>query len=181
MGDRANFGFRDGQDDPVIYLYGHWAGHRMMERLAEAIAAAQPRWSDAPYATRICISQIIGDDWSGETGWGIYPSCVHHGLCDNEHSIPVVDWKSQTVSLYTRGGWGHEPDPETEKPACTWSLPLFCKKFGKDGTKRQFAYAQPAKTIVTPAPKPKTFTADEVAKVVAEAVESAIQALTSDS
>lgn len=30
-----------------------------------------PRWGDGTYATRIFISQIIGNEWDKETGFGI--------------------------------------------------------------------------------------------------------------
>lgn len=94
MGDRANFGFRQ-TDGSVIYLYGHWAGHEMMARLADALIAAHPRWNDEMYATRIAISTMIGEEWNQEYGWGI----ANH-IGDNEHSIPVVDWNAKTVTLY---------------------------------------------------------------------------------
>jgi len=94
MGDRANFGFRQ-LDESIIYLYGHWAGYQMMGQLAAAIEEARPRWHDEMYATRIAMSHMIGDDHFQTTGWGI---ATHIG--DNEHSIPVVNWQDQTVSLY---------------------------------------------------------------------------------
>jgi hypothetical protein len=94
MGDRANFGFRQ-ENGSIIYLYGHWAGEGMMNTLATAIAKARPRWTDESYATRICISQIIGDQWDQEYSWGISTT-----IGDNEHSIPIVDWQAQAVALY---------------------------------------------------------------------------------
>jgi hypothetical protein len=78
MGDRANFGFRDSKEN-IIFLYGHWAGHNMLAQLANAVQAAEPRWQDESYATRISISRLIGD---------------------NEHKIPVIDWANQTFTLY---------------------------------------------------------------------------------
>ena len=94
MGDRANFGFRQ-TDGSIIYLYGHWAGYEMMARLSDALIAAERRWNDESYATRIAISTMIGDEWSQEYSWGISTS-----LGDNEHSVPVVDWQNKTVTLY---------------------------------------------------------------------------------
>ena len=94
MGDRANFGFKDRKGD-TVYLYGHWAGHNMLANLAQAVHAARPRWTDESYATRICISQLIGEDWGQETGWGI----TVNELADNEHKIPVIDWSKQTFTL----------------------------------------------------------------------------------
>ena len=94
MGDRANFGFRDSKEN-IVFLYGHWAGHRMLENLANAVKAAEPRWSDESYATRICISQLINDEWSNETGWGISVN----QLVDNEHKVPIIDWTNKTFIL----------------------------------------------------------------------------------
>ena len=94
MGDRANFGFRDSKEN-IVFLYGHWAGHRMLENLADAVQIAHPRWNDEAYATRITISQMIGDEWASETGWGISVN----ELADNEHKVPIIDWKNKTFTL----------------------------------------------------------------------------------
>ena len=94
MGDRANFGFRDSKEN-IVFLYGHWAGYRMLENLANAVSAAEPRWSDEAYATRIAISHLIKDEWQSETGWGIYIN----QLGDNEHKVPIIDWKNKTFTL----------------------------------------------------------------------------------
>lgn len=122
IGDRANFGFRQ-TDGSVIYLYGHWAGYEMMGRLANAIDVARPRWNDESYATRICISQIIGDEWNQELSWGIATY-----ICDNEHCIPVVDWASQTISLY-----GHDWDRQVNESNLKFTMDLdsFVNKFSK--------------------------------------------------
>ena len=95
MGDRANFGFKDSKGD-TLYLYGHWAGYNMLAKLANAVSAAEPRWQDPSYATRIAISNLIGDEWSNETGWGL---SINH-ILDNEHKIPVINWATQTFTLY---------------------------------------------------------------------------------
>jgi hypothetical protein len=94
MGDRANFGFRDSKEN-IVFLYGHWAGHNMLQNLADAVQIAHPRWTDEAYATRIAISQMIGDEWTSETGWGISVN----QLADNEHKVPIIDWKNKTFTL----------------------------------------------------------------------------------
>ena len=95
MGDRANFVFVQPSGETIV-LYGHWAGHNMLEHLGEAVAKAQPRWNDPSYATRIAISQMIGDGWGMETGWGLQVN----EISDNEHKIPVINWLDQTMSLH---------------------------------------------------------------------------------
>jgi hypothetical protein len=94
MGDRANFGFKDRKGD-TIFLYGHWAGHQMLQNLADAVQIAHPRWSDESYATRICISQLISEEWASETGWGLNVN----ELGDNEHKVPVINWAAKTFTL----------------------------------------------------------------------------------
>lgn len=94
MGDRANFGFKDRKGD-TVFLYGHWAGHRMLENLADAVSAAEPRWDDEAYATRISISHLINDEWKSETGWGISVNT----LADNEHKVPIINWSAKTFTL----------------------------------------------------------------------------------
>ncbi len=94
MGDRANFGFVQPNGNTIV-LYGHWAGHQMLANLADAVAAAEPRWQDESYATRIAISRLVGEEWTSETGWGIYIN----QLGDNEHKVPIIDWKNRTFIL----------------------------------------------------------------------------------
>jgi hypothetical protein len=118
MGDRANFGFRDRKGD-VVFLYGHWAGYEMLTNLAYAVEKARPRWTDESYATRICISQLVGDSWNVETGWGINVN----ELGDNEHKVPVIDWAQQTFTLY-------EEDLETKVFSMT--LDNFCTKYSRE-------------------------------------------------
>ena len=95
MGDRANFVFVQPNGETIV-LYGHWAGHGMLERLGEAVAAAQSRWADPSYATRIAISHMVGEAWANELGWGLQVN----EISDNEHKIPVINWLDQTMSLH---------------------------------------------------------------------------------
>ena len=95
MGDRANFGFRQNNGD-TLYLYGHWAGHEMLANLASAVSAAESRWQDSSYATRIAISNLIGDEWAQTTGWGLSINRIE----DNEHKVPVINWDAKTFTLY---------------------------------------------------------------------------------
>ena len=103
MGDRANFAFVQPNGNTIV-LYGHWAGHNMLANLAEAVAKAQSRWSDPAYATRIVVSQMIGDGWGFETGWGLHINEIG----DNEHKIPVIDWTQRTFSLHEEDSFFNE-------------------------------------------------------------------------
>ena len=97
MGDRANFGLRQ-VDGNTIFVYGHWAGEGMLARFANALDHVQNvgRIDDQAYANRIIISQLVGDSWQGEYGWGV---TVNY-LADNEHKVPVFDFAFKTVTLY---------------------------------------------------------------------------------
>jgi hypothetical protein len=72
MGARTNFHFKT--DTGVITLYSHWGGDSKITDLASALDAAMPRISmgDTSYALRIIISQLIGDSWNEQTGYGIF-------------------------------------------------------------------------------------------------------------
>ena len=117
MGDRANFGFKDRKGD-TVFLYGHWAGHQMLANLANACEAARPRWQDEAYATRICVSQMVGEDWNQELGWGL----SINRILDNEHKVPVIDWAEQTFTLM-------EEDLQTV--VFSLSLDKFCTKYSQ--------------------------------------------------
>jgi hypothetical protein len=97
MGDRAVVGFRENSETPTIFIYQHWVNGEQSVVLAKALEASRPRWRDASYATRICLSQIIGDSWNGELGYGIYVGGTSH---DADYGyIFVVDWSRMVVMV----------------------------------------------------------------------------------
>ena len=97
MGDRAVAGFRDNPETPTIFIYQHWVNGEQSEVLAGALEASRPRWGDDSYATRICLSQIIGENWNGELGYGIYVGGTSHGA-DYGHVL-IVDWSRKMVMV----------------------------------------------------------------------------------
>ena len=108
MGDRITFIFEDAphSDETIVTcLYSHWGGDSRHEDLAHAIAKAQPRWSDPSYATRICVSQIIGSDWDSETGFGLYGSKAQdlYGYIGDNRDPIWVNWHDQTVTIPETG------------------------------------------------------------------------------
>jgi hypothetical protein len=70
----------------------------MLAKFANALDHVQNvgRIDDQAYANRIIISQLVGDSWQGEYGWGV---TVNY-LADNEHKVPVFDFAFKTVTLY---------------------------------------------------------------------------------
>jgi hypothetical protein len=128
MGDRANFGFKQSNDETIV-LYGHWAGHDMLGNLAGAVDIARPRWTDESYATRIVISNLIGDSWHELTGWGL----TVNNILDNEHKIPVIDWRTQTFSLHEEASWDENTKVRgmQDEPMFTMTLDSFINKYSR--------------------------------------------------
>jgi len=124
MGDRANFGFTADTGKPTLFLYAHNGGYEMLNTFALALDHALPRRNDDGYATRMAISHIVGDRWNGEYGYGLYIDSTG----DNEHSVPVVNWGTQTVSLYPYfiGAFG-----PAQTPKFTMPIEAFIRKFAK--------------------------------------------------
>lgn len=128
MGDRANFGFKQSNDETIV-LYGHWAGHDMLSNLAEAVEKARPRWTDESYATRIVISNLVGEQWHETTGWGL----TVNNILDNEHKIPVIDWRSGTFSLHEEASWDEDTKVKgmMDEPMFTMTLDSFINKYSR--------------------------------------------------
>jgi hypothetical protein len=91
MGARTVFEVKDREGS--IFLYSHWGGDTKLEDAVAALVKAQPRWSDTTYGMRIFISQIIGDAWDSETGYGISAKNVF----EEQYAEMVIDFESQTV------------------------------------------------------------------------------------
>lgn len=128
MGDRANFGFVQPNGHTIV-LYGHWAGANMLANLADAVSKARPRWGDPSYATRIAISQMIGNEWDGETGWGLQVNEIG----DNEHHIAIVDFQQQTFSLHPEDEFVNKDNKVRgmrNEPKFTMDLDSFVNKYG---------------------------------------------------
>ena len=96
MGDRIIYTIK--QDEKLsLNLYSHWGGYDRFVNLANALRAAEPRWNDTSYAARIIISQLIGDEWSNELGFGLWASS-EEGLYGGDHPDITVDLIKKTVS-----------------------------------------------------------------------------------
>ena len=130
MGDRTNWGFVNKFGAPVINLYGHWAGSMRHELLAKGLVKALPRLSDPSYATRIVISQIVGDDWDSEYSWGLDVD----QLGDNEHPYLMVFWETQVV-VEIPMDWHDTGKPALDKAwltfpqAKTWTIEEFIREY----------------------------------------------------
>lgn len=95
MGDRIVYTIKQG-NDLSVNLYSHWGGYDRFIALAKAVKAAEPRWNDVSYGTRIIISQLIGDEWNQELGFGIWAS-NSDGDYGGDHQDIVVDMVNKTI------------------------------------------------------------------------------------
>ena len=95
MGDRVVYTIKD-DNGLSVNLYSHWGGSDRFESLAAALRAAEPRWNDTSYATRIIVSQLIGDEWNEETGFGLWAS-NSSGAYGGDHPDITIDLVNKTV------------------------------------------------------------------------------------
>jgi len=116
MGDRMVVGFQAKSAEPTIYLYAQWGGEAQKEILVNALQKSESRWTDADYATRICISQIVGDSWNDTLGFGI---SVNTFCSPDYDTIQVVEWHKGKVSIREAS------DPENVLEEIT--LETFCQ------------------------------------------------------
>ncbi|MEI6597599.1 MAG: hypothetical protein WCL22_01000 [bacterium] len=96
MGDRMVIGFQAKSAEPTIYLYAQWGGESQKEILVNALQKSESRWTDSDYATRICISQIVGNSWNDTLGFGI---SVNNFCSPDYDTIQVVEWHKGKVSI----------------------------------------------------------------------------------
>lgn len=95
MGDRIVYSIKQ-EKDLSLNLYSHWGGYDRFINLARALEAARPRWNDSAYAARIIVSQLIGDDWKEETGFGLWAD-NEHGMYGGDHQDIIIDLVNNTV------------------------------------------------------------------------------------
>jgi hypothetical protein len=96
MGDRIVYTIK--QDENLsVNLYSHWGGYDRFIDLARALRAAEPRWNDSSYCTRIIVSQLIGEQWSSETGFGLWASNGDGMDYGGDHPDITIDLVNKTV------------------------------------------------------------------------------------
>jgi hypothetical protein len=106
MGDRRQVIFEFGQPNKPeneallksIVFYTHWGGCSLPTDLLNAIDKAKGRWTDENYCARIIISQLIGNDWDEETGYGLDVARM-----DSEYDDFYVNLPSCSVRLGIAG------------------------------------------------------------------------------
>lgn len=96
MGDRVVFTIKQ-EDSLSINLYSHWGGYTRFTDLAGALKAAEPRFNDISYATRIIISKLIGNDWDQEIGYGLWASNESGAYYGGDHPDIIIDLPNKIV------------------------------------------------------------------------------------
>lgn len=87
----------------ALWLYSHWGGDDKFADTQRALAAAMPRRYDITYATRIFVSNIIGDNWNQETGFGLAATKESApNPFEESYYDAVIDFVNQSVIL---GNW----------------------------------------------------------------------------
>jgi hypothetical protein len=98
MGSRTTWAVKTEEGDAVVWLYSHWGGDDKLATTKNALAKAEPRWNDVSYGARIFISQVIGEYWDSETGYGITTGSIHECPFEESYDYVTVDFTTNTIS-----------------------------------------------------------------------------------
>jgi len=100
MGSRTTWKIVTNDSGAVTWLYSHWGGDSKFADTQNALIAAMPRWSDETYGARIFVSNIVRENWSGETGFGL-TATLADAECPFEEGYfnAVIDFTEQRVAL----------------------------------------------------------------------------------
>lgn len=99
MGARTTWKIVTNNSGAVTWLYSHWGGDSKLEDTRDALVAAMPRWSDTTYGARIFVSNIVREDWSEETGFGL-TATLADAECpfEEEYDSVTIDFTTNTVA-----------------------------------------------------------------------------------
>jgi hypothetical protein len=99
MGSRTEWIIKEDNSGNAVHLYSHWGGDSKFADTQSAIAKAEPRWHDTSYGVRIFISQIIGNQWESETGFGIAVGNDSDNIFEESYFHAVIDFPNRTVTF----------------------------------------------------------------------------------
>jgi hypothetical protein len=108
MGSRTTWKIVTNDSGAVTWLYSHHGGDDKFADTQNALVAAMPRWSDTTYGARIFVSNIVRENWSEETGFGL-TATLADAECPFEESYfdAVIDFTTQRVTFGSRE-WSFE-------------------------------------------------------------------------
>lgn len=139
MGDRANIavlqGATDAEQNPQIWIYTHWAGLELWQRLQAGLKAGENRWGDESYLTRILfvnslVSPAQRSDKDGATGtveklFQETGAGISTAITDNEYPVLVVDVPNARVYVIQESWLKDGKVPAGYKPKQTWTFKAF--------------------------------------------------------
>lgn len=100
MGDRTTWAIvTDEETEKAIWLYSHNGGWSKLDDTRNALRAARPRWNDVSYCARIIVSQIIGDDWNSEYGFGLLAGDIYNPPFEEERYYLTIDIPNQWIVI----------------------------------------------------------------------------------
>jgi len=116
MGDRvmAEIKTKEGS----LYVYSHWGGYSMPQNAMQAIVAAQPRWDDESYATRIIVDQLTRDCRDQETGAGLMLKPSSQDEYNYDKPSVIIDLVKQELTII-----GHNEELAQEPTEAAMKMP----------------------------------------------------------
>lgn len=101
MGDRAMAEVRT--DGGSLYVYTHWGGNSLPDNAKKAVKAAEGRWSDYPYATRIIVDQLTKEGRDQETGYGLMLKPLAEDKYNSDKPSVIIDLVTQELVIIRAG------------------------------------------------------------------------------
>ena len=101
MGDRAMAEIIT--EDGSLYVYSHWGGCELPDNAKQAILAAQGRWDDDPYATRIIVDQLTKGGRDQETGYGLMLKPHAEDEYNNDEPSVIINLVEKQLSIFRNG------------------------------------------------------------------------------
>ena len=103
MGDRAMAQIK--VEDGSLYFYTHSSGYRLPQIAEKALADAQKRIHDSPYALRIVVDSLIRETGTrdSETGSGIMLGPNAEDEYNNDKPSVIIDLVENRIETF-----GHE-------------------------------------------------------------------------
>ena len=90
-------------DDGSLYVYSHWGGCELPAEAEKAVVAAQGRWNDRSYATRILVDQLTKPGRDEKLGYGLLLRPEAEDSYNNDKPSVIIDLLTQTLTVIEKG------------------------------------------------------------------------------
>lgn len=101
MGDRAMAEIRTMGGS--LYVYTHWGGASLPYAAVKAVIAAESRWNDLPYATRIIVDQLTKGGRDIETGFGLLLMPHAEDEYNGDKPSVIIDLRNHQLTIARDG------------------------------------------------------------------------------